>query len=154
MFVVHVPISGISWKVTLNDRIYIWSVLCLSEEILLLGPPFLNFPLATYSWDSELNTFIVVYSSSNQSTSSAKAQYIILGLYPYNSPSKLRFFPSYSRRKSGVLIFKSYDHLFLWFTRVKTLIRVPCNCFWRFGAHDTSFNAPGDALFLASYGER
>ena len=33
----HVPISGISWKVTLNDRIYIGSVLCLSE-----GTPFLR----------------------------------------------------------------------------------------------------------------
>ena len=28
-----------------------------------------------------------------------KAHYLIWGLYPYNSPSKFRFFPSYPRRK-------------------------------------------------------
>ena len=36
-----------------------------------------------------------------------KAQYIILGSYPFNSPLKLQLFPSYLRRKSRVLIFKS-----------------------------------------------
>ena len=58
----------------LNDRIYVWSMLCLSEETLLLEPPFLIFPLACYLWDSELNTLTIVYSSSNQSKSSAKTQ--------------------------------------------------------------------------------
>ena len=56
-------------NVTLNDRIYIWLVLCLSEEILLLGPPSSTFPFATYSWDFKLNTFTTIYSSSNQSMS-------------------------------------------------------------------------------------
>ena len=58
----------------LSNRIYVWSVFCLSNETLLLGPHFLTFPLACYLWDFELNTLTMVYSSSNQSTSSAKAQ--------------------------------------------------------------------------------
>ena len=61
------------WKVTLNDRIYIWFVLRLSDEILLLGPPPPTFPFTTYSWDFKLNTLTTIYSSLDQSTSSAKA---------------------------------------------------------------------------------
>ena len=57
----HVPLSGISKKVTLSDRIYVWSVLCLSEETLLLRPPFLTFPLARYLWDFELNSLTIVH---------------------------------------------------------------------------------------------
>ena len=45
-------------------------MLCLSDEILLLGPPFLTFPFAYYLWDFELNTLIIVYSSSDQPMSS------------------------------------------------------------------------------------
>ena len=37
IFIMHILISGTSWKVTLRDKIYIWSGLCLSEKILLLG---------------------------------------------------------------------------------------------------------------------
>ena len=58
----------------LSNRIYVWSVFCLSNETLLLGPHFLTFPLACYLQDFELNTLTMVYSSSDQSTSSAKAQ--------------------------------------------------------------------------------
>jgi len=57
-------------------------VLCLSEETPLLGPPFLTFPLAYYLWYFELNTFIIVYSSSDQSTSLAKGQGPIYNLGP------------------------------------------------------------------------
>ena len=67
-------IGGIPWRVTLNDGIYIWSVLCISEKMLLLRPPSLTFPLATYSWDSELDTFTTLYSFWDQPTSSAKAE--------------------------------------------------------------------------------
>ena len=48
-------------------------MLRLSEETLLLGPPFLTFPLACYLWDSRLNTLTIVYLSSDQSTFSAKS---------------------------------------------------------------------------------
>ena len=74
MFVILAPSSGVSWKVTLSDRIYIRSVLGLSEEIFLIGTPFPTFPLESYLGDSELNTLTIVYASSDQSTSSAKAQ--------------------------------------------------------------------------------
>ena len=39
MFIMHDPLNGISWKVTLSNRIYIWFVFRLSEETILLGPP-------------------------------------------------------------------------------------------------------------------
>lgn len=78
-----------------------------------------------------------------------KAQYIILGPYPYNSPSKLR----HSRRKSGVLIFKRQNHLFLWFTRVRVLFYMPHNCNWCFEAHEASLNALGITLFPKSNGK-
>ena len=81
-FITHVPISGISWKVILNDKIYIWSMLRLFEEILLLGSPPPTFPFATYSWDFKLNTLTTVYSSSDQPTSSAKAQGSIYNFGP------------------------------------------------------------------------
>ena len=48
MFVMLAPSSGVSWKVTLSDRIFIRSVLGLSEEIFLLGTPFPTFPLEYY----------------------------------------------------------------------------------------------------------
>ena len=36
IFIMHVLISGTSWKITLRDKIYILSGLCLSEKILFL----------------------------------------------------------------------------------------------------------------------
>ena len=73
-FVMHAPIIGVSWKVTSSDRICIRSVLRLSDETLLIRPHFPTFLFACYLWDSELNTLTTVYSSSDQSTFSVKAQ--------------------------------------------------------------------------------
>ena len=56
MFVMLAPSNGVSWKVTLSDRICIRSALGLFEEIFLLGTSFLTFPLECYLEDSELNT--------------------------------------------------------------------------------------------------
>ena len=70
----HAFIRGVSWNVTLSDSICIRSVLRLSEEQLLLGPPVPTFLFACYLWGSKLNTITTVYSSSDQSTSSAEAQ--------------------------------------------------------------------------------
>ena len=80
------PSSGVSWKVTLSDRICIRFAFGLSEEIFLLGTLFPTFPLECYLGDSELNTLTIVYSSLDQSTSSIKAQDPIhnFGPYPYN----------------------------------------------------------------------
>ena len=65
IFVMLALSNGVSWKVALSERIYVWSVLCLFEETLLFGPPFLTFPLACYLWDFELNTLTIVHSSSD-----------------------------------------------------------------------------------------
>ena len=65
MFVTHTPNKGISWKVTLSDRICIRSVLGLSEEIFLLKTPSSTFPLVCYLGDFELNTLTTVYLSSD-----------------------------------------------------------------------------------------
>ena len=48
MFVMLAPSSGVSWKVTLNDRTCIRSALGLSEEIFLLETSFPTFPLEYY----------------------------------------------------------------------------------------------------------
>ena len=90
----QVLISKISWKVTLNGRIYFLSMFCSSEETFLLGLPSPTFSFVTYSQDSKLNILIIVYSSLDQPTSSAKAQgpNIILGPYPYSYVSCVHIF--------------------------------------------------------------
>ena len=89
-FMMYVPINGISWKITLNKRTCIWSVLHLSEGTLLLGIFPLTFLFATYSRDSKLNIFTIVYSSSDHPTFLAKAQYIIWTLIPTMSNSSVK----------------------------------------------------------------
>ena len=78
----QVLISKISWKVTLNGRIYFLSMFCSSEETFLLGLPSPTFSFVTYSQDSELNILIIVYSSSDQPMSSTKAQILFWALIP------------------------------------------------------------------------
>ena len=82
IFVILAPSSGVSWKVTLSDRIYIQSTLGLFEEIFLLRTPFPTFPLESYLGDFELNTLTIVYLFSDQSMSSAKAQVPIYNFGP------------------------------------------------------------------------
>ena len=92
----HVPTSRSCWKATLIDRIYLWSVLCSSEDILLLGSPSTAFLFASYLWDSELDTLTTVYSPSDQPTSSAKAQgpiYKFLGIHIPDICQRLSFNP-------------------------------------------------------------
>ena len=73
-FTMHILLNRISQKAPVSDRIYVCSVLCLSEKTLLLEPPFLTFPLTCYLWECELNTLTIFHSSSDQLTSSEKAQ--------------------------------------------------------------------------------
>ena len=98
MFVTHAPSSGVSWKVTLSDRICIRFVLGLFEEIFLLGPPFPTFPLVCYLGDSKLNTLTTVYSSSDQSTSSAKTQDPIYNFGPLSLQYSLMIIFSIRKR--------------------------------------------------------
>ena len=106
----HVPIGGISWKVTFHDRIYIWSVLCLSEEILLLKQPSTTFPFATYLCDFELNTLTIVYSSSDQPMSSAKAQGPIYNFGPLSLHIYLR-----TRQIQNYIMTQEQNCASLWF---------------------------------------
>ena len=39
MFMMHVPVAGASWKVTLIIMIPIGAIASLSKEVFLLGPP-------------------------------------------------------------------------------------------------------------------
>ena len=80
----HVPLRGISWKVTLSDRIYVWSVLHLSKETLLLRPPFHLH--VTYGTLNLTPLVLFIRPQTNQRPRpKPKAQYTILGPYPYNS---------------------------------------------------------------------
>ena len=106
----HVPIGGISWKVTFHDRIYIWSVLCLSEEILLLKQPSTTFPFATYLCDFKLNTLTIVYSSSDQPMSSAKAQGPIYNFGPLSLHIYLR-----TRQIQNYIMTQEQNCASLWF---------------------------------------
>ena len=74
----------------------------MSEETFLLRPPFKQFwahknwarsPFSTHTFSSDVVEFYM----------GPKAYCMILELYPYNSPSKFRFFRSYLRRKGGIL---------------------------------------------------
>ena len=98
IFVILTPSSGVSWKVTLSDRIYIRSALGLFEEIFLLRTPFPTFSLESYLGDFELNTLTIAYSFSDQSMPSAKAQVPIYNFGPlslhivwFSSMYKLKF---------------------------------------------------------------
>ena len=113
---VNVPITKTPWKLTLNDRIYIRFVLCLSEDALLLGPPF--YLHVTYGTLNLTPLLLFIHLRTNQHhRPRPKAQYIILGPYPYNSPSKFRFFLLSEEKKWG------FD-----FLRVKTINSSDLHC--------------------------
>ena len=90
MFIMHVPISGTSWNVTLRDRIYIWSRLCLSEERLLVGLSSQSFYLhLTHEILSLIPSLLFIRPWTNQRPRPRpKAQYTISGPYPYNYHNK------------------------------------------------------------------
>ena len=97
MFMRHIPIFRAFWRVTLISRVHTWATFVVSEEGFLL---FHSFPTyETLTW----NPLTTIYSFSNLSMSQIKpkAQYMILGTYPYNSPSKFRFFPFIRGGKVG-----------------------------------------------------
>ena len=117
----HVLISGISWKITLDGRIYIQSVLCWSVEILSLGPPPLTFPFATYSWDSKLDTLTTVYLPSNQSTSSARAQGPIYNFGPLSLHNL-----SFKLKKYIYIFFRKNNYMSKIFPKIYLIFDLEC----------------------------
>ena len=81
-----------------------------------------------------------------------KAPCVILSLCPYNSPSKFQVFPSYLRRKGGILTLMGLLIVNPWLTRVEVLPHVPHYCYWRFITHEALLIAPGGFMSLASNG--
>ena len=79
-------------------------MLCLSKDTLLLGPPFQLH--VTYGILNLTPSLLFIHPWINQRPwTKPKAQYTILGLYTYNSPSKLRFFPFIQGEKVGFFFF-------------------------------------------------
>ena len=85
-------------------------MLCLSKDTLLLGPLFQLH--VTYGILNLTPSLLFIHPRINQRPwTKPKAQHTILGLYTYNSPSKLRFFPLIQGEKVG----------FFFFFRIKTI---------------------------------
>ena len=107
----------------------------MSEETFLLGPSFKQLwahknwagsPFGTHTFFSDVVEFYI----------RPKAHCMIWGLYPYNSPSKFRFFPSYLRRKGGILTLMGLLIVNPCFAHVEVQPHVPHYCFWRFVTHE------------------
>ena len=81
MLIMHIPISETSWNVTLRDRIYIWSGLYLSEEILLLELSSQSFCLhLTHGILSLIPSLLFICPQTGQRhRPRPKAQYTISG---------------------------------------------------------------------------
>ena len=79
-----------------------------------------------------------------------KAHCMSLGLFPYNSPLKFRFFPSYPRRKGGILTFMGLHIVNPWLTRVDVQPHVPHYCYWCFVTHEALIIALGGFMSLES----
>ena len=77
---------------------------------------------------------------------------MILSPYPYNSPSKLRFFPLIRGEKVGFWFLRDKTNWFL-DSLVGVRFYMPHNCYWRFVAHEASLIAPGGIIFPASNDE-
>ena len=122
-----------------------------SEETFLLGLPFKQFwphknwagsPFGTHTFSSNLVEFYM----------GPKADCMIWGLYSYNSPSKFRFFPSYSMRKCGILTLMGLLIVNPCFMRVEVQPHVPHYCFWHFVTHEALIIALGGFMSFESNG--
>ena len=107
----------------------------MSDETFLLRPPFkqvwahknwVGSPFGAHTFSLDVVEFYM----------GPKVHCMILGLYPYNSPSKFRFFPSYPRRKGGILTLIGSLIVNPCFTRVEVQPHVPHYCYWRFVTHE------------------
>ena len=88
---IHIFITGASWKVIVIVGKRIWDVLIISKEIFLLG---LSSYLYFAHWVLGLNHSLpFTHPQTTQFSIKAQGPIHDLGPQPYNSPSKLRFFP-------------------------------------------------------------
>ena len=96
----HVLITGAFWRFTLVVRIRAWAVFIIFEEELLFGSPSVRPSFISLSLGTPDNYLLLLrqFSFPGQKP---KAQHVMLGLYPYNSSSKFRFFHFHPRRKVG-----------------------------------------------------
>ena len=81
-----------------------------------------------------------------------KAHCLIWEFYPYNSSSKFRFFPSYPRRKGGILTFTGSFIVDSCFTHAKVCSHVPYYCQRRFVTHEALIIALSDFISFQSNG--
>ena len=120
-----------------------------SEETFLLGPPFKQF-WAYKNWARSLFDTHTFSSDVVEFYMGPKAHCMILGLYPYNSPSKFLFFPSYPRRKGGILTLMELLIVNPCFTRVEVQPHVPHYCYWHFVTHEALIIVLGGFMSLES----
>ena len=96
----HVPIAGAFWRAILVAIIHTWTTFIISEEELLLGPPSVCSSLMRLKLETP-NCYLPFLGQFSILEQKPKVQHIILGLYPYNSSSKFRFFPLIRGEKVG-----------------------------------------------------
>ena len=147
---IHIFITGASWKVIVIVGIRIWDVFIMSEEIFLLGlSSYLYLLIKSWVWTIHYHSLVLGLLSSR---SRPKAQYMIWALNPTIAPRNFNFFLS-SKEKSRVLIFLTLI-LFCPLTCTRrSAIYASHDCYWRFGAYEASLIAPGRVLFPLSNSE-
>ena len=124
------------------------------------GPPLRPYYLSVWTSQNCIGLLSCRYNTWHD--------YFIEFLYPTIAPQNSSF-PSFPRRKSGVLTLDGWSHTLLCFFHVRTSLRMSCNyswCFdvgtplrmscnysWCFEVCNASLNAPHDTLSPMSYGE-
>ena len=78
-----------------------WAAFIISEEELLLRLLSIRSSLIRLSLGT-LDNYLLLLGQFSVPTQKPKAQHVILGLYPYNSLSKFRFFPLIRGEKVGL----------------------------------------------------
>ena len=96
----HVPINGASWRAILVAKIHVWTALIRSEEGFILGSPSICPFLMRLQIGISYN-YSSLLGSPKRPQTEPKTHRMVLGSYPYNSPSKFQFFPLIWGEKVG-----------------------------------------------------
>ena len=108
------------------------------------GPPLRRYYLSVWTSQNCIGLLSFRYNTWHD--------YFIEFLYPTIAPQNSSF-PSFPRRKSGVLTLDGWSHTLLCFFHVRTSLRMTCNYSWCFEVCNASLNDPHDALSPMSYSE-